>query len=113
MVSLDLDESRFEKPCPSVLGAHKPAVRPVIDWVRCEGEAVCAKVCPYDVFEIQRMEEADEAALPFWVALRPQTDAPLTAYAPRADRCHGCGACVDACPSRAITLVAVEVPPTQ
>ena len=34
---------------------------PVIDRNRCEGKADCERVCPFGVFEVRRMSDADYA----------------------------------------------------
>ena len=77
---------------------------PVVDRRRCEGKNECVRVCPYDVFEVRRMDDADFAQLSLLGKLRSIAHGRKTAYTPRADVCHACGLCVTACPERAITL---------
>lgn len=77
---------------------------PVVDRRRCEGKNECVRVCPYDVFEVRRMDDADFAQLSLLGKLRSIAHGRKTAYTPRADACHACGLCVTACPERAITL---------
>src|SRR5208283_394877 len=36
---------------------------PVIDRAKCEGKADCVRVCPYSVFEVRRIDDADFAKL--------------------------------------------------
>lgn len=81
-------------------------VRPVIDHARCEGKRDCVRVCPYDVFEVRRIDDADFARLGALAKLKSLAHRRQTAYTPRADACHACGLCVTACPERAIKLVA-------
>jgi 4Fe-4S ferredoxin len=87
----------------------KPAgiVAPVIDRARCEGKKDCVRVCPYDVFEVRRIDDADFAKLGFLGKLKSVAHKRKTAYTPRADQCHGCGLCVTACPEKAIKLAAL------
>ena len=41
---------------------HPPGrFTPVIDHARCEAKGPCVEVCPYDVFEIRKIERADHA----------------------------------------------------
>lgn len=63
-------------------------------------------VCPYDVFEVRRMDDADFAALGFFAKLESRAHRRQTAYTPKADACRACGLCVVARPEKAITLVA-------
>ena len=79
-------------------------VVPVVDRARCEGKSECKAVCPYGVFEIQRMREEDFAQLGFFAKLKSRAHGRKTAYTPRADACHACGLCVSACPEKAIRL---------
>jgi NAD-dependent dihydropyrimidine dehydrogenase PreA subunit len=80
---------------------------PVVDLARCEGKQDCTEVCPYDVFEVTRMTDADFAGLNVIGKLRSLAHGRQAAYAVRADACHACGLCVVACPESAITLTPV------
>ncbi len=77
---------------------------PVVDRGRCEAKADCVAVCPYDVFDIGRIEPADYRALPWLARLKVAVHGMQTAYTPRADQCRACGLCVVACPEGAIRL---------
>lgn len=81
--------------------------RPVIDRSRCEGKSDCVEVCPYDVFEVRRIDDADFAALGFFAKLKSRAHRRQSAYTPRADACQACGLCVVACPEKAIRLALV------
>jgi NAD-dependent dihydropyrimidine dehydrogenase PreA subunit len=78
---------------------------PVVARGRCEGKADCTEVCPYGVFEVRRIDDADFAALSFLGRLKSRAHGRKTAYTPKADACRACGLCVVACPEKAITLV--------
>ncbi|MCB9565313.1 MAG: ferredoxin family protein [Kofleriaceae bacterium] len=77
---------------------------PVIDRGRCEGKGDCVEVCPYDVFEVGRLDDADFARLGVLGKLKALAHRRRTAYTPRADACQACGMCVVACPEQAIRL---------
>lgn len=77
---------------------------PVVDVRRCEGKADCVSVCPFDVFEIGRLPEEVFAAMPLRVRFKLWAHGRRTAFAIHADACQACGACVAACPEKAITL---------
>lgn len=79
---------------------------PRIDHARCEAKGDCVDVCPYDVFEVRRIDDADYRALGFFGRVKSLVHRKQTAYTPRADGCQACGLCVVACPEQAITLVA-------
>ena len=85
--------------------AEPGAWRPEVDRARCEGKKDCVVVCPYDVFEVRRIDDADFAQLGFLGKLKSRAHGRLTAYTPRADACQACGLCVVACPEDAIKLV--------
>ncbi len=98
------DRKRPGEKCRASPGVFEPR----IDRRRCEGKAECAAVCPYDVFEVRRIDDADFDALSFLGRLKSRAHGRLTAYTPRADACHACGLCVVACPETAITLIRRE-----
>jgi NAD-dependent dihydropyrimidine dehydrogenase PreA subunit len=81
------------------------AFLPQIDRARCEGKSDCVAVCPYDVFEVRRIEDEDFARLGILGKLKSLAHGRKTAYTPRADACQACGLCVVACPEKAIRLV--------
>ncbi len=84
--------------------AEPGAWHPAIDHARCEAKHDCVDVCPYDVFEVRRIDDADYAALSWFARLKVLAHRKRTAYAPRADQCRACGLCVVACPEGAIQL---------
>jgi NAD-dependent dihydropyrimidine dehydrogenase PreA subunit len=86
--------------CNAAPGAYTP----VIDHARCEGKEDCVRVCPYDVFDVRRIDAADFAALSVFAKLKSLAHRRRTAYATRADACQACGQCVTACPEKAIKL---------
>jgi NAD-dependent dihydropyrimidine dehydrogenase PreA subunit len=77
---------------------------PLVDRARCEGKSDCVRVCPYDVFEVGRMADADFARLGVLAKLKSLAHGRKTAYTPRASACQACGECVAACPEKAIKL---------
>jgi len=78
---------------------------PVVDRTRCEGKADCVEVCPYDVFEVGTIDEAEYRALPVMGRLKVWAHGKKTALLPNQDACRACGMCVVACPEHAIQLV--------
>lgn len=78
---------------------------PVVDRNRCEGKNDCVAVCPYNVFEVQRIADADFAQLGLLGKLKSIAHGRKTAYTPHADACQACGLCVVACPEDALSLV--------
>jgi NAD-dependent dihydropyrimidine dehydrogenase PreA subunit len=83
---------------------------PVINRSKCEGKSDCVDVCPYDVFEVRRIEDADFAKLGLLAKLKSLAHGRKTAYTPHASFCQACGLCVVACPEKAIELVAASSP---
>lgn len=81
------------------------STKPVVDRAKCEGKKDCVDVCPEEVFEVRRMDDADFAQLGFFGKLKSRAHQRMTAYTPKADACRACGLCVVACPEKAIRLV--------
>lgn len=99
---------------PAAVPASDPACKhpagrfaPVIDPNRCEGKSACAAECPYDVFVVRRRERVELPSLSLLGTVKWWVHGGLQAEAVNADRCHGCGLCVTACPESAITLARV------
>lgn len=84
---------------------------PVIDRRRCEGKRDCIEVCPYGVFEVKRMEDADFLKLALAFRIKSRLHGRFTAYTPNANDCRACGLCVLACPEKAISLARGDVAP--
>ncbi len=77
---------------------------PVVNRGRCEGKGDCVEVCPYDVFEVGKIDPADYRALPLMARFKVRVHGMKTANTPHLDACKACGLCVVACPEKAITL---------
>src|SRR5262245_42337135 len=77
---------------------------PVIDRNRCEAKDACVQICPYGVFEIATLGAEERRALSLIGRLKAFGHGYRQAFAVHADRCHGCGLCVQACPEKAIKL---------
>ncbi len=88
------------KKCRADSGTYAPRV----DRTRCEGKRDCVTVCPYRVFEVRRLDDAEFAELGVLGKLKSLVHGRQAAYTPRADACRACGLCVVACPEKAITL---------
>jgi NAD-dependent dihydropyrimidine dehydrogenase PreA subunit len=82
-------------------------VRPVVDRNKCEGKKDCVEACPYDVFEVRKIDDADFAKLRVGGKIKSWVHGKLTAYTPKEVDCRACGACVTACPEKAIRLESV------
>ncbi len=82
---------------------------PVVDRAKCEGKAECVEVCPFHVFEVRRIDDADFALLGTLAKLKSIVHGRKTAYAPKASACEACGKCVEACPEKAIKLARASV----
>ena len=90
--------------CKAPAGTWKP----VVNRARCEGKSDCVQVCPYDVFEVGTIDEAEYRALPILARLKLRVHGKKTAHTPNAAACRACGLCVVACPAKAITLTRVS-----
>jgi NAD-dependent dihydropyrimidine dehydrogenase PreA subunit len=76
----------------------------VVDRGKCEGKGDCVEVCPYRVFEVRRIDDADFAQLNILGKLKSRAHGRKTSYTPRIDACQACGMCIVACPEKALTL---------
>lgn len=95
------DPRRPGERCRAEPGRFEPRV----DRGRCEAKADCVAVCPYGVFEVRRIADAEYRALSFIGRLKSLAHGRRTAYTPGAGACQACGLCVVACPEGAIELV--------
>jgi NAD-dependent dihydropyrimidine dehydrogenase PreA subunit len=77
---------------------------PVVDHAMCEGKKDCVRVCPFDVFEVRRIDDGDFARLGLFAKLKSLAHRRQTSYPVRAAACEACGQCVKACPEKAIKL---------
>ncbi len=80
-------------------------VVPLVDFNRCEGKDACAVVCPYDVFDVRKIDREDYLELSLIGKVKNRVHGGKVAYTPNADQCMACGLCVKACPEKAIKLV--------
>lgn len=83
-------------------------VVPVVNLNRCEGKGACAAACPYGVFEIRTIDEADYESLSLIGRLKNTVHGGRVAYTPKAYACEACGLCVRVYPERALKLEAVK-----
>jgi NAD-dependent dihydropyrimidine dehydrogenase PreA subunit len=96
-------DARMAEPCAPEAGR----VAPVIDRSRCEAKEDCVRVCPYHVFELNHLTDAERQALGWMARAKLFVHGGRQAFAVRAADCHACGLCVKACPEKAIRLEAV------
>jgi NAD-dependent dihydropyrimidine dehydrogenase PreA subunit len=66
-----------------------PMAKVKVDWSKCNGDGVCAEVCPVNVFELKNLPEHPDS----------QKSVPV-----RENDCIVCMACVTSCPTQAITV---------
>ena len=107
--SLHPEKARRAAKHPDRPGANCAAepgtYRVTVDRNQCEGKADCVDVCPYSVFEVRRIEDADYAKLSLFGKLKSRAHGRKTAYTPRLADCQACGMCVVACQEHALGLV--------
>jgi NAD-dependent dihydropyrimidine dehydrogenase PreA subunit len=105
---LDKDKARKAAAHPARPGeecrAPAGSYLPVVNRSKCEGKNDCVEVCPYQVFEVRRMDDEDFEKLGFFAKMKSRAHKRQTAYTPGADKCQACGLCVVACPEKAIVL---------
>lgn len=81
---------------------------PHVDRTRCEGKEDCARVCPYDVFDVRKLTKEERAALSRFVRFKVRAHGGKQAFAQRAHACRAYDLCVRTCPEHAITLGRVD-----
>lgn len=81
---------------------------PAIDSSRCEGKEDCVEVCPYHVFTVRKLTDAERSGLGLLTRFKVFVHGGKQAFVTQPDDCHACGACVTACPEKAITLQRAE-----
>ena len=64
-------------------------VKVIVDRNLCDGDSLCADVCPVNVFDIKASAEHNDDA---------------KSFATREEDCILCMACVSVCPTQAITV---------
>lgn len=79
-------------------------VVPVVNTKRCEGKQDCVEVCPYGVFTVRELTDAERAALGWLTRFKVLVHGGKQAFVEQPEQCHACGLCVQACPEKAITL---------
>jgi NAD-dependent dihydropyrimidine dehydrogenase PreA subunit len=89
-------------------GEASGRVAPVVDRNRCEGEAACARLCPYGVFEIRVLAASDRAVLSLRGRLKAWAHGWKQAYVANPASCHACRLCVQSCPEQALALQPYE-----
>ena len=81
---------------------------PIIDANRCEAKEDCVRVCPYDVFAVRKLTDAERSALGMLTRFKVFVHGGKQAFVERGADCHACGKCVTACPEKAIKLRAAD-----
>lgn len=77
---------------------------PVVNPSLCENKGPCVEACPYDVFEIRALTNAETQRLSWRTRFKVWVHGGKQSFVVRPEACHACGACVPACPEKAITL---------
>jgi 4Fe-4S ferredoxin len=95
-----LDPTRPGEKCHAAPGQWIP----IIDREKCEGKNDCVVVCPYSVFELGTLTDAEFDSLSFVGRLKAKRHDRKTSRTPLASACRACGLCVVACPEDAISL---------
>ncbi len=79
-------------------------IMPFVDFNKCEAKGPCVEVCPFDVFEMQKISEDEFSKLSFIGKLKTKVHGMDKAVVINPELCHGCGLCVKVCPEKAIKL---------
>jgi NAD-dependent dihydropyrimidine dehydrogenase PreA subunit len=95
-------------PIPDSCRGAPGKVAPVVDRNRCEAKEDCVEVCPYDVFEVRPLTDADRATLSLIGRLKAWAHGGRQAYVARPEACHACQLCIEACPEEALRLAPIR-----
>jgi NAD-dependent dihydropyrimidine dehydrogenase PreA subunit len=79
-------------------------VAPVVDRNRCEGKEDCVHVCPFNVFEVRKLEPEDRSGLSLRGKVKAFAHRYRQAYVVNPQDCHACGLCIESCPEAALSL---------
>jgi len=80
------------------------AIYPIIDKVKCDGDAACALVCPNNVFSIREITDDEYKLLPFIGRLKTRIKGRNKSFVVHPEWCIGCNLCVTNCHEKAIKL---------
>ena len=106
-------DSRLAKKTKAAAHPDRPGERgaapagtylPVVDHAGGEGQRDCIDVGQNDVFEVRRIDDADDRPLGRMARLKVRAHGLLSAYSPGADHGRASGLCAVACPEQAIVL---------
>jgi 4Fe-4S ferredoxin len=86
--------------CPGEPGK----VAPVVDRNRCEAKDDCVRVCPYDVFALRTLTQAERGGLSWVGRLKTWAHGGKQVFVVHPENCHACQLCIDACPEDALKL---------
>jgi len=86
--------------CSNISGKFVPQV----DRNKCEGKADCVRVCPYSVFEVQKLSGTEKSKLSLRGKIKAFAHGSKQAFVINPEACHACNLCVKACPENAVTL---------
>lgn len=79
-------------------------VYPIIDKVKCDGDAACIRVCPNNVFSVREITDDENKQLPFLGRFKTKIKGRAKSFVVRAELCIGCNLCVTNCHENAIKL---------
>jgi len=79
-------------------------VMPIVDYNKCESKGPCIEVCPFDVFEMQKISNEEFENLTFIGKMKTRVHGREKAVVINPEACHSCGLCITACPEKAIKL---------